>query len=285
MQEVPGPYLKKCLSLFLALLLPVGAALAAGPWKTLEQGLDLGVFQNNKPSLFNNGEISVLRVDPRQWDIKLYSIKQLGYQNGISTKEWSRRHHLTAAINAGMYLQDMSTHVGFMQIGEETQGRRVNSYHSLAAFSPRTEGAAPFRIFDLDETDADFGRITKEYTYAVQNLRLIKRPRLNRWEQQDRRWSGVALGEDSEGRALFIFSSNLLSMHDFNELLLSLPLDLVTAQHLEGGKEAQLYINHPDFTKELDNSIDRLYLGQDRRLGGWPIPNIIGVSKKSGADH
>ena len=31
-------------------------------------------------------------------------------------------------------------------------------------------------------------------------------------------------------------------MHDLNNILLSLPIDLVCAQHLEGGPEAQMYV-------------------------------------------
>ncbi len=284
MPVVPRLFSKACLSLLLTLLIHIGTSTAESPWKKLEDGLELGVFHNNKQSLLNNSEITVLRVNPKLWDIKLYSIKQFGYEKGITTKEWSRRHNLTAAINAGMHLPDMSTHVGYMQAGKTTQGRRASSYHSLAAFSPKATGITPFRIFDLDETDVDFEQIKKDYTHVVQNLRLIKRPGENRWEQKNRRWNEAALGEDKQGRALLIYSSGLLSMHDFNEALLSLPIDLVTAQHLEGGREAQLYINHPDYTKELNNSIDPFYLGQNQTLGAWPIPNVIGVSKKNRSD-
>ncbi len=275
--------LRICL-LSLILLTHVGTCLAEEQWQTLEPGLELGIFHNDKPSLFGSGKITVLRVDPKLWDLKLYSKQQFGYTSGLPTKEWSRRHNLVAAINAGMYLQDMTTHVGYMQSGEIHQGRRVSSYHSLAAFGPRTPGLAPFRIFDLDVTDADFDQIIKDYAQVVQNMRLIKRHGENRWGQQDKRWSGVALGEDKQGRALLIYSDDLLSMHDFNELLLSLPLDLIAAQHLEGGKEAQLYINLPNYTKELNNNINRFYLGQDGDLGAWPIPNIIGVSRKVDAN-
>jgi uncharacterized protein YigE (DUF2233 family) len=276
-------FLRLCL-LSLTLCLHVGTGLAADQWKTLEPGLELGTFHNDKPSLFGSGEITVLRVDPKLWDLRLYSKQQFGYTSGLPTKEWSQRHNLVAAINAGMYLQDMSTHVGYMQAGEMHQGKRVSSYHSLAAFDPITPGLAPFRIFDLDEAGTDFDQIIRDYTQVVQNMRLIKRIGENRWGQQDKRWSGVALGEDKQGRALLIYSGDLLSMHDFNELLLSLPLDLITAQHLEGGKEAQLYINHPNYIKELNNNINRFYLGQDGNLGAWPIPNVIGVSKKDSAN-
>jgi hypothetical protein len=168
-----------------------------------------------------------------------------------------------------------------MQTGNTTQGKKVKSYQSLAAFTPQTKDAVPFRIFDLDAAGTNFEQIKKDYFHVIQNLRLIKRPGENRWDKKSRRWNEAALGEDKQGRALLIYSSGLLTMHDFNEALLSLPLDIVAAQHLEGGREAQLYINHPNHTKELNNSIDPLYLGTNRNLGAWPIPNIIGISKKN----
>jgi hypothetical protein len=267
------------LPLLLILFFYAGHA-TAETWRSLENGLELGTFQVNTASLFGHSEITVLRVDPKLWDIKLYSIQQFNYKKGITTKEWSNRHKLTAAINAGMHLPDMSTHVGYMQTGDTTQGKKVKSYQSLAAFTPQTKDAVPFRIFDLDAADTNFEQIKKDYFHVVQNLRLIKRPGENRWDKKSRRWNEAALGEDKQGRALLIYSSGLLTMHDFNETILSLPLDLVAAQHLEGGREAQLYINHPSYTKELNNSIDPLYLGTNRNLGAWPIPNIIGVSKK-----
>lgn len=279
---MPAPanlLLKICFSLLLAAFILTENAVA-DKWKRLEDGLELRTFQVNTTSLFSHSEITVLRVDPKLWDIKLYSIQQYNYKKGITTKEWSKRHKLIAAINAGMHLPDMSTHVGYMQAGETVQGRKVKSYQSLAAFTPQSKDAAPFRIFDLDTADTSFEQITKDYSHVVQNLRLIKRPGENRWDKKSRRWNEAALGEDKQGRALLIYSSGLLTMHDFNEALLSLPLNIVAAQHLEGGREAQLYINHPSYTKELNNSIDPLYLGSNRNLGAWPIPNIIGISKK-----
>lgn len=274
-----------CLSLFLTISLSCGVSAASGPWKTLEEGLELGTFHGNTPSLFGSSAVTILRVDPKRWDIKLYSIQQFGYATGMTTKEWSSRHNLTAAINAGMYLHDVTTHVGYLQAGELIQSKHINRYQSIAGFSPKDAALAPFRIFDLDEEDTDIAKITEQYSHVVQNLRLIKRPGNNRWAQQDQRWNEAALGEDKQGRALLIYSSGRLSMHDFNELILSLPLDLVSAQHLEGGKEAQLYINHPQHTAEVMNSFDNPLFGPVGNLKAWPIPNIIGVSKKVAAEQ
>jgi Phosphodiester glycosidase len=246
----------------------------------LEDGLELGTFHSKIPTLFGSSEVTVLRVDPKLWDIKLYTIQEFGYDTGISAKKWSKRHHLSVAINAGMYLHDVTTHVGYLKAGEVIQSRHINRYQSVAGFSPKDNTLTPFRIFDLDEEDTDLTKITEQYSHVVQNMRLIKRPGENRWAQQNKKWNEAALGEDKQGRALLIYSRSRLSMHDFNELILSLPIDLVSAQHLEGGKEAQLYINHPKHTQEIINSFENPFFGQSNSLKAWPIPNIIGVSKK-----
>ncbi len=281
MPSVANIFLKACLSLLLTLSLPLGATETAGPWKKLEDGLELGTFHGKIPTLFGSSEISILRIDPKLWDIKLYTIQGLGYDTSITTKEWSNRLNLTAAINAGMYLHDVTTHVGYLQAGATIQSKHINRYQSVAAFSPKDTALPPFRIFDLDEDKTDIAQITTQYSHVVQNLRLIKRPGINRWAQQNQRWNEAALGEDKQGRALLIYSRGRLSMHDFNELILSLPIDLVSAQHLEGGKEAQLYINHAQHTEEIANSFDNPFLDQNSGLKAWPIPNIIGVSKKA----
>jgi phosphodiester glycosidase len=84
--------------------------------------------------------------------------------------------------------------------------------------------------------------ILKDYRSAVQNLTIIKRLGRNQWGQQDRMWSEAALGEDSSGHVLFLFSRAPFSMHDLNQQLLSTGIGLVAAQDLEGGPEAQLYL-------------------------------------------
>src|SRR5258706_556517 len=127
--------------------------------------------------------------------------------------------------------------------GGEVRSAHVNPYQSIAAFDPAAGRNLPrFRIFDLDDPAVTLAGILKDYASVVQNLRLIKRPGATRWPQTERRWSEAALGEDAEGRALFIFSRVPFSMHDLNRALLSMPIGLVAATRLEAGAEAQLYL-------------------------------------------
>ena len=111
----------------------------------------------------------------------------------------------------------------------------------------------------------------------IQNIRMINRAGENRWSSQPKQWSEAALGEDEEGRALFIFSRSPYAMHDLNRMLLSLPIGLVCAQHLEGGPEAQLYLCWGETEVELVGSYETSFSEHDRNEVGWPVPNVIGI--------
>jgi hypothetical protein len=62
--------------------------------------------------------------------------------------------------------------------------------------------------------------------------------------QQDKIWSELALGGDRQCNILFIFCRSPYSNQDFNNILLQLSINIVCAQHLEGGPEASLYFSH-----------------------------------------
>ena len=124
------------------------------------------------------------------------------------------------------------------------------------AFDPKKGKDIPsFRIFDLDASGVTMQSILDDYNSAIQNLRLIKKPGINVWQQQDREWSEAAIGEDKEGRILFIFSRSSFSMYDFNKELLQSGIGIVAAQHLEGGPEAQFYLKINDFKIDMCGSL------------------------------
>lgn len=91
-------------------------------------------------------------------------------------------------------------------------------------------------------------------------------------------WSEAALGEDEQGNVLFMFSRSPYTMYDFNQELIS--LGVVAAQHLEGGPEAQLYINLPNHTYEMFGSYETSFVEDDSNDRTWSIPNVIGIRMK-----
>lgn len=253
------------------------AAAAAGatqsPWTPLAGGLELGRFPLSGPGV-PPAQVLILRVDPRRWELALHGLPS-GESVGYTAREWSRREGLVAAINAGMYQADYRTHSGYMRAGGTVFSRGKNGYLSAAAFDPVDPRDPPFRIFDLD--DAPLATVLARYRRVVQNLRMVKRPGENRWASQERRWSEAALGEDREGRALLIFCGTPLPLDRLIEALLSLPLDLVAAQHLEGGSQAQFFVAAGGQTIEMVGEYEGIFPAPDPSRPAWPIPNVIGI--------
>lgn len=254
------------------------AGATESPWIEFGGGLELGRFP--LPGLgAPSAQVQVLRVDPRRWELTLHGLRS-GESGGYTAREWSRREGLAAAINAGLYQEDYRTHSGYMRADDTVFSRGTNGYLSAAAFDPVDPKDPPFRIFDLD--DDPLTAILPRYRRVVQNLRMIKRPGENRWSPQERRWSEAALGEDREGRALLIFCGAPLPLDRLIDALLALPLDLVAAQHLEGGSQAQFFVAAGGQAIELVGGYEGIFPAPDPSRPAWPIPNVIGVRLRGG---
>jgi hypothetical protein len=166
-----------------------------------------------------------------------------------------------------MFREDNAAHVGFLQIDGEVVSHVPNHYRSAAAFDPADPADPRFRIFDLDEIPLK--EVRQRYGTVVQNLRLIKRPRQNRWEPGKDRWRECALGEDSAGRVLLLACNTAWTMAEFNDILLALPLDIQAAQHLEGSATARLWLAHPELKGWTDGSF----------VGPF-LPNVLAVAPR-----
>jgi hypothetical protein len=258
------------------------AAQAYGAWEQLAPGMDFAAFAVKKPGLANEAYIIILRIDPKLWEPMLIGKSWSGASENKTARQWCESHKLTAAINAGMFATDNTTHVGYLASKGHVNSSHVNKYMSVAAFDPKEgKGLPEFRIFDLDDPNVTMDKILHDFSSVVQNLRLIKRPGENRWRRQAKMWSEAALGEDRAGRMLFIFSRSPFTMHDFNLELLSLGIGLVAAQHLEGGPEAQLYLRIGNVRHEMFGSYETAFKENDDNTAPWRIPNVLGVRPRA----
>ncbi len=263
---------RRTLALAITLLIVLPNFVCA-EWTELAAGMELGQFKTGVATAVGDSTITVLRVDPSRWELAL-----LSSSDGMKTaRHWCESEGLSVATNAGMFATDYRTHVGFMSERGHVNNPGWNHYQSVAAFEPVSDTAPRFRIVDLDGGELTASEVDERYACVVQNLRLIKHDGINRWSPQEKRWSEMALGEDSEGRALLIFCRSPYSMHDFSDILLSLPIDVVAAQHLEGGPEAQLYIDVGETQLEMFGSYETDFVENDGNDRAWPIPNVIGL--------
>ncbi len=266
-------------------VLAIAVALAADApsvWQSLAPGMELRYLKASKPSIVGDSRIAVLRMDPNLWELEVAGISQTGESSGHTAREWCDKRKFTAAINAGMFAGDGKTHLGYQRFREHVNNGHANNYQSVAAFDPRDGKLPRFRIFDLDAAGITLQDILREYASVVQNLRLVKRPGVNQWSAQNKEWSEAALGEDSAGRILFIYSRSPFSMHDLNRDLLAAGIGLVAAQHLEGGPEAQIYLHVGETTIEMFGSYETSFRQDDSNSAAWPVPNVLGVRPRAG---
>lgn len=250
-----------------SVLVPVAAGPSQPRWASPEPGLELQRFDSTTRLPAGDGDLIVVRIDAGERRLAVLSPGPESGDGGLALPDWCRRFGLSAAINAGMYQADHRTHVGFAQVDGAVVNPGVNDYQSAVAFDPFDPSDPPFRIVDLDEEP--LSDLRARYRTVLQNLRLVKRPGENRWQPLGSRWSEAALGEDSAGRALLIECGTPWSMHEFIEILLDLPIDLVAAQHLEGRTPARLWLELPGSRSGAHRS--------ERRPVEPVVPNILGV--------
>jgi hypothetical protein len=247
-------------------------------WRKLDDGLHVAEFAAPRKSHAGNSKITVIRVDPERFAFRVFSAVQDDSTN-LTVRQWCERHALVGAINAGMYAKDYLTHVGYMKNDGQVLNRTVRKdYKAALLCDPIAPGIPSAQLVDFE--CQDFPLLAGRYRTAVQNLRMISCRRANVWSQQKRRWSTAALGMDSRGNLLLIFCQSPYSVHDLNDMLLELPLDLSRAMYLEGGAPASLYMSYNGTTIERHGLYET---GGGEGAGlviAHQLPNVIGFARK-----
>lgn len=246
-----------------------------GAWKTLEPGLDLGVFSGTLPTPVGDGRIRVLRVDPAHHSLVLRMASAQPQAQAATAKDQAERDGLVAAINASMFQMDHRTSVGLMESHGIVNNPRLGKDNMVLAFDPVDPTDPPVRL--IDRTCEDFEALRPRYTTLIQSLRMVSCRGGNTWSDSARIWSHAAVGLDRQGRPLFIHARSPWSTHDFIEQLQRLPIDLDRLQYAEGGPEATLTVHAGGFEASYVGSYETGFWEDDSNTQAWPLPNVIGV--------
>ncbi|MBN1482132.1 phosphodiester glycosidase family protein [candidate division KSB1 bacterium] len=248
-------------------------------WTLVDEGLYFADFDISSPIPFNDVIITIFKIDPHIYEFYLLTISEHGHP-ALTMPEWCEHYNLIGAINAGMYQEDMLANVGYLKNVRHINNAHVNSsHHSMAAFNPVDSTDVPFYIFDIDDYPAD--SVIARYHSVVQNLRLIKRPGENRWSESNKRWCEAAVGQDKKGDVLFIYCRAPLTMTELNNALLSLPINIACAMHVEGGQPASLCFSHPRLTRSYSGTNETKFDSDGLAFNATKIPNIIGFRQRS----
>ena len=244
-------------------------------WRNLEKGLDVGIFQAPKKSDFGDSLIRILRADTASFELRLLNASSKDQGKRWSVKNWATKNGLVAAINSSMYQKNMRSSVSYMKSREHTNNTWVSKDKTVLAFDPNDKDLLPVRIIDRD--CEDFNTLRKLYGTLVQSIRMISCHGENMWEQQKKIWSIAAMGLDHQGRILFIHVRSPYTTHDLINMLLELPIRLKQAMYVEGGADAQLYINTGNEEHEFIGSYSTGSREHDENSYAHPIPNVLGL--------
>ncbi len=258
---------------------PDGAPGAQDDWTELEPGLELAELAAPVKSFIGESVIRVLRIDPERFELKLLNASAGAGEQSKAAKAWCHEHGLVAAINSSMYQQDHRTSVSLMKTRGHVNNARLSKDNAVLAFDRLDPGVPPVQI--IDRKLQDYESLKSRYGTLIQSIRMVTLERRNVWQQQPRRWSIAAIGMDQKGRVLFIHCRSPYSVHDFINLLLKLPIELKNAMYVEGGPEAQLYVESGETSLELMGSFETGFFETDDNLQGWPVPNVVGVVRRS----
>jgi hypothetical protein len=247
------------------------ALLASITWRTLQPGVEYAVVGAGEP-------VHVVRIDAQRSPLVAH-FASAEDKRARTAAEWCRFKGLAVAINLGMYAQDGLTNVGHAHAGQHANNPRwASKYKSALGLRPARPELPAALFVDLDVAGAR--ERLAAYGTVVQNLRLIRAPGRSVWAQQPKRWSEAAVAADKEGRILFLFSRLPHSMADLNRKLLSLPLGITAAMHVEGGPEASLSIHAGGLDLDLNGSFETGFNENETQLRQWPIPNVLATPRR-----
>lgn len=258
---------------------PPAAPTATVQWETVSPGVERARVPLAPPGDTGSGVLTALRLDLAAVEL----VVLVGDERRPTAEERLIENDLVAAINAGMFADDWHTHEGRLTVGDRSLGRDRDDYQSVSVWGPRRPGLPPFQLVDLDETPPRgpaLDALEADYTVVNQNLRLIKAPRDNRWARstETRSWSEAALAIDSAGRPLLLFSATPFVQRDWNDRVLSIPeLDVVAAQHLDGGPPAQLSYRDGAAVVTLHGTHET---GMSDNARAGPLPFVLGVAPR-----
>jgi uncharacterized protein YigE (DUF2233 family) len=243
------------------------------PWKEADDGLYIAEFE----SVFDNAPyaVTVVKIDPGRYTFNLLCATEHD-KEPLTIKEWASKYRMLATVNAGMFQQNGLTSVGYMKNFDHVNNPRLSNANTILAFNPVEKNLPEIQI--IDRECQDFNGLRQKYKSLVQSTRMISCNQQNVWNRQDSKWSTLAVGADTQGNILFLFNRTPSTVHDFIEILLSLPLSLKSAMYLEGGPQASLYLSTSKMTLERYGVWGGLE--NDSLQFPLPVPNVIGISKK-----
>lgn len=251
-------------------------------WQTLASGADYMEMEAPKKSAINDSRISILKLNPATFEMKLLSATAEDDQKPKTASEWAEKYELNVVVNAGMYdLAKKMLSKGYLKSENHINNPTLYpNYNAMIAFNPKDSLKSKFTVLDLKCEDWD--KVKTDYHCYAQGLRMIdcNRQPLS-WNKKNQSCSMLVTAVDALGNIYFIFSRSPYTHNEMIEFMLAFPFQLNNAIYMEGGPQTSLFIQFGDRKIEKIGSYVSETYPNDLNDHFWTLPNVIGFKVKS----
>lgn len=257
------------------------AVLNYSNWTTLTKGMEYREISAPVKSFIGDSKLSILRMDPALFRFDLFAASQF---DSIPRKvtAWSDTFDLLVAFNSGMYsLEKPLQSRAYLKTGQHVNnGQLLEDFNLMLALGPKTKSNRS-NIEVLDLTCSDWEQEQKNFSSFAQGLRMIdcNATPMN-WQKNIQSCSMLLAAEDEKGWFYLVFTRSPYTHNQMIGFLKQMPGGLHDAIYLEGGPETSLLIDvNGHCIKKVGSWVSDTW-ESDANKHFWPLPNIIGVSKK-----
>jgi len=224
----------------------------------------------------SSAKITALRISPADYEFMLLMRSKEG--DAYTPEQWAARYHLTALINASMYLPDNSKSTGYMRDRTHTNNGFIHSsFGSFFVANPVRKGLPAVDI--IDRHQKKHKKLLPFYSIVIQNYRLFSESRTPLWPEKASETSIAAVAKDTEGNIVFIHCRTPMTVRNFTSRLLNSGLHLEAAMYVEGGPEASMFLKTSEFSRTWAGR----YIGDFWNTAGkqWVLPNVLGIRART----
>jgi uncharacterized protein YigE (DUF2233 family) len=237
--------------------------------------------------------IDIVRFDPTTHKLRLLTATR---EPDVKTlPEWVEQHHLSGAVNAGMFHDDLSS-VGMLVSGDVRNNEKSNpkfggyfAWDAIAPTSVKTAGKTTAKVNSIDV----FGKgckgfqveqLTKEYRSISQSYRLIGCDGEALPWKDPKAYSIAGIGVDRNGWIVTMHARSPHKPVDISATLGQPAVNLRGMIFVEGGPEASMIARGDDkLAVSRVGSYETGFVENDDNHVFWKLPLVIGIERVSQA--
>jgi len=209
-------------------------------WRALRPGLEFATLRGEPYCRYGSSTVGALRLDPARVALHVRHFMREPELKPLDILEWQRRTGALAVFNAGQYYGDYS-YMGLLASGGEVVSRRAHPTFQAALVAGPRGGGPRARVLDLaaERLDPD----SLGWAEVAQSFMLFGPDRAIRVRRSDQVAARTAVAEDRGGHIVVLTTEGGYTLHDFAQLLETLPLELTRAMAMDGGREAEMVVS------------------------------------------